>query len=155
MSLALNASASGGSGSGDIPSSVVLWLTRTSATSIATTPTKHAIAVRGCRPSFSPDAATISGDGVSPAASAAAIGSPPGSAIATFNADEGRLRGSVSRQRRITRSIVGSRSLTSEVGVVCESPGRRPVNISCNTRPSEYRSLRVVTSLPAFCSGDM
>ena len=35
-------------------------------------------------------AATISGEGVSPAASAAAIGSPPGSAAATCKADDGR-----------------------------------------------------------------
>src|SRR5215469_6180010 len=53
------------------------------------TPAKQRIAVRAEKPSFSPDAATISGDGVSPAASAAAIGSPPGSAIAIFSADEG------------------------------------------------------------------
>ncbi len=136
MSRALNASASGGNGSGARPSSVVLSASSTSATSMSTTPTKHATAVRGCSPSFSPEAATISGEGVSPAASAAAIGSPPGSAIATFSADEGRLRGSASRHRRITRSIVGSRSFTSVVGVACDSPGRFPVNISCSTRPS-------------------
>ena len=40
----------------------------------------------------SPAAATISGDGVSPAASAAASGSPPGSAAATASADAGAGR---------------------------------------------------------------
>ena len=40
-------------------------------------------AIRGESPSPTPAAATISGDGVSPAASAAASGSPPGSAAAT------------------------------------------------------------------------
>ncbi len=39
-------------------------------------------------------AATISGEGVSPAASAAAIGSPPGNAAATCKADEGLCDGS-------------------------------------------------------------
>ena len=55
----------------------------------------------------SPAAATISGDGVSPAASAAASGSPPGSAAATASAEAGRCAGSGSRQRRIARSIAG------------------------------------------------
>ena len=40
-----------------------------------------------------PAAATISGDGVSPAARAAASGSPPGSAAATASADAGPPRG--------------------------------------------------------------
>jgi hypothetical protein len=52
----------------------------------------HAIA--GRRPSVSPEAATISGDGVSPAASATARRSPPGSAAATCSADAGRFAGS-------------------------------------------------------------
>jgi hypothetical protein len=58
----------------------------------------------------SPAAATISGDGVSPAASAAASGSPPASAAATAIADDGRRAGSLSRQRTITRSTAGSMS---------------------------------------------
>jgi hypothetical protein len=41
---------------------------------------------------LSPDAATSSGDGVSPAAIAAARGSPPGSAAASCATDEGRAR---------------------------------------------------------------
>src|SRR2546422_7614615 len=48
------------------------------------------------------------------AASAAASGSPPGSAAATCNAEAGRFSGSVSRQRKITRSIKGSRSRSEE-----------------------------------------
>ena len=119
------------------------------------TPMKQAIAIWALKPSFLSDAATISGDGVSPAASAAAIGSPPGSAIATFSADDGRRFGSSSRHLRIKRSTAGSRSLTRSVGLVCVPVRRLPVNISYKTRPSEYKSLRVVTSLPAFCSGDM
>jgi len=59
-------------------------------------------------PSVLPDAATSSGEGVSPAARAAANGSPPGSAAATDNALGGRLEGSGSRQRRIALSTAGS-----------------------------------------------
>ena len=64
-----------------------------------------------------PAAATISGDGVSPAARAAASGSPPGSAAATASAEAGRSAGSCSRHLRITRSIAGSRSRTTDEGV--------------------------------------
>src|SRR5258708_35125545 len=60
----------------------------------------------------SPASATISGDGVSPAASAAASGSPPGSAAATERAEDGRRAGSASRQRRMTRSTFGSNPST-------------------------------------------
>ena len=63
--------------------------------------------------SASPAAATMSGEGVSPAARAAATGSPPGSAAATDSAEAGRLRGSGARQRRMTRSTAGSMSFTS------------------------------------------
>ncbi len=63
-------------------------------------------------------AATISGEGVSPAASAAARGSPPGSAAATASAVAGRACGSRSRQREMTRSTTGSRSGTSFEGLV-------------------------------------
>ena len=52
-------------------------------------------------PSVSPAAATNSGDGVSPAARAAASGSLPGSAAATASADAGRRAGSGSRHWRI------------------------------------------------------
>ena len=55
-----------------------------------------------------PAAATISGEGVSPAASAAASGSPPGNAAATCATDDGRCAGSFSRHLRITRSTAGS-----------------------------------------------
>ena len=47
----------------------------------------------GGTPPLSPAAATISGEGVSPAASAAASGSPPGSAAATCAAEAGRADG--------------------------------------------------------------
>jgi hypothetical protein len=51
---------------------------------------RQAQATRGRNPSVLPEAATISGDGVSPAASAAASGSPPGSAAAIGITDAGR-----------------------------------------------------------------
>ena len=66
----------------------------------------------------SPEAATISGEGVSPAAMAAISGSPPGSAAATSRTDLGRCEASFCRQRRITRSTTGSISSTSDEG--CE-----------------------------------
>ncbi len=59
-----------------------------------------------------PAAAIIWGEGVSPAASAAASGSPPGSAAATASAEDGRERGSGSRQRWITAPMAGSSSCT-------------------------------------------
>jgi hypothetical protein len=97
-----------------------------------------------------PEAATSSGDGVSPAASAAAIGSPPGSTAATARADARRRAGSGSRQRRIARSTAGSSPSTSTRGLAgvdsfcrqCSSSmleasnARRPVNSSYITRPS-------------------
>ena len=49
-------------------------------------------AFAGASAPSSPAAATISGDGVSPAASAAASGSPPGSAAATASAERGPRR---------------------------------------------------------------
>ena len=75
-------------------------------------------ATRGASPSPTPAAATISGEGVSPAASAAASGSPPGSAAATCVAEDGLCAGSFSMQRRITRSTAGSMSLTTDDGAV-------------------------------------
>ena len=57
--------------------------------------------------SWLPAAATISGDGVSPAASASANGSPPGNADETASAEDGRPAGSGSRHFRITRSMEG------------------------------------------------
>ena len=64
-------------------------------------------------------AATISGEGVSPAASAAAIGSPPGSAAATCNAEDGTLRRIFLQYNdQLPFRSAGSRSLTIEVGVV-------------------------------------
>src|SRR5450432_3112761 len=62
------------------------------------TAARTAQATRGRRLSVSPEAATISGDGVSPAASAAASGSPPANAAATCRTEDGR---SWPRQRRI------------------------------------------------------
>src|SRR5262245_38163140 len=76
----------------------------------------NAIAFDGRNASLEPDAATMSGDGVSPAASASASGSPPGSAAASANADGGRSFGLGSRHRRIARSIAESRSGTSVDG---------------------------------------
>ena len=65
----------------------------TNATSVA----RHASAIAGVIPTVSPAAATALGDGVSPRASAAAIGSPPGSAADTASADAGRSAGSFAR----------------------------------------------------------
>ncbi len=70
---------------------------------------RHATEIAGRSPSAPAASATISGDGVSPAASAAARGSPPEMAAATDRADFGRLAGSGSRQLRIARFTVGSR----------------------------------------------
>jgi predicted kinase len=53
------------------------------------TPASKTQATAGRKPSVSPEAATISGDGVSPAASAAANGSPPGNAAATCRTEDG------------------------------------------------------------------
>ena len=64
--------------------------------------------LQGRSPSFDPDAATISGEGVSPAAIAAASGSPPGNASASCATDAGRAFGSRSMQRRMRRSTTGS-----------------------------------------------
>ena len=62
----------------------------------------------GCSASVWPAAATISGDGVSPAASAAASGSPPGSAAATARADArpfARLRPQAAHDRQLDLGI--------------------------------------------------
>ena len=86
--------------------------------------------------SVSPAAASIAGDGVSPAASAAASGSPPGSAAATVERGRRPLRPDPSsRQRRITRSTAGSRSRTIDDGVVTV-----PVSCSCFRSPSVFAS---------------
>ncbi len=79
-----------------------------------------------------PAAATISGEGVSPAAIAAARGSPPGSAAATSDAVAGRFSGSLSRQRRMARSTAGSMSetwLDGVRGVVCSRTRRNSVSV--------------------------
>src|ERR1700691_1384742 len=112
--------------------------------------TKYATAILGRSPAVSPDAATICGEGVSPAASAAASGSPPGRAAATLSTVAGRADGSVSRQRRMTRSITGLRSLTTDDGrltvlslLVRDFSGdfsekaRLPVKTSYSTSPRE------------------
>ena len=70
-------------------------------------------AARRLNPAPSPAAATISGDGVSPAANVAASGSPPGSAAATASAEAGRRSGSGSRHRRMMWSIAASIALTT------------------------------------------
>ena len=64
-------------------------------------------AVRMETTSLLPAAATISGEGVSPAATVAASGSPPGNAAAAARADAGLAAGSRERQRMIARSISG------------------------------------------------
>jgi len=79
-------------------------------------------AARDENPSLDPEAATIPGDGVSPAASAAASGSPPGSAAATCATELGRARGSFSRQRMITRSTTGSMSRVISEGATGVAP---------------------------------
>ena len=72
----------------------------------ATRSSKDTEYLRGS-PSVSPWDATISGDGVSPAANAAASGSPPGSSAITESAFAGRFNGSGSRQRRMAFSTPG------------------------------------------------
>src|SRR5271166_6255884 len=103
-------------------------------------------ALLGRNPADSPDAATNCGEGVSPAASAAASGSPPGRAAATLKTFAGRAEGSFSMQRRMTRSTIGLRSLTTDeglLGVLSPSPpglaakARLPVNTSYSTSPRE------------------
>src|ERR1700726_2503624 len=76
----------------------------------------QATATRGRSPEVSPDAATNCGEGVSPAARAAAKGSPPGKAAATLKTVAGRAEGSFSKQRRMTRSTTGLRSFTTDEG---------------------------------------
>ncbi len=133
------------------------------------TPAKQRAAINGDSVPGSPAAATISGDGVSPAAIAAASRFPPGNPAATAIADGGRRAGSRSRHRKMTRSMAGSRSgmcvdRLAGSAPFCARPPRKapstasarlPVNISYNTRPSAYTSVRVVTSRPSCCSGAM
>ena len=120
-------------------------------------------------PPFPPLAATSSGDGISPAAIAAASGSPPGSAAATWTTFAGRSPGSFSRQRCIIPSTAGSISRTMPDKRLGDTwsrmrtssamdPARNtgfPVNISCRVRPNEYMSECSPTAPPASCSGDM
>src|SRR5215470_308240 len=58
-----------------------------------------------------PAAATVSGDGVSPAATAARKGLPTGSAAATSDAEDGRSSAFGARQQLMMRSITGSKPL--------------------------------------------
>jgi len=109
--------------SGDFCESTAVssWVLPTDAAKTAsrtTTDTNSARASAGRICWSLPAAATISGEGVSPAAMAAASGSPPGSAAATCAAEDGRCAGSFSMQRRIARSTAGSISLTSMEGEV-------------------------------------
>ncbi len=145
------------------------WDKKTTRSSPATTLPSRAQALAALSPPSSPAAATISGDGVSPAAIAAARGLPPGKAAATCIAERGRDAGSFSRQRRITRSTAASISGVSlEGGVGCSrkclarqsetllaSQGRLPVYSSNKTIPSEYKSLCTVAGLPSKDSGAM
>ena len=126
--------------------------------SIATARIPATIAANSDSPSaglnalVSPAAATISGDGVSPAASAAASGSPPGSAAATASADPGRSVGiafeapedhaldrriEIAHDRRGRRSCVPlSLQLRRDRSASWLRTARRPVKISKSTRPS-------------------
>ena len=71
---------------------------------IATSAATSANACSGRQPIADADAATISGDGVSPAAIAAASGSPPGSDAASWSTDAG-TRGRVALQAAHDRAL--------------------------------------------------
>ena len=107
--------------------------------------TSNDAATAGRNPPCFGAAATISGDGVSPAASAAASGSPPGKAAATCNADAGRFAESRSRQRKMTGSMSGSSSGTSSPRLVGVLSLRRSRSNSGNVDASKAR-LPVNTS---------
>src|SRR5262249_29459371 len=102
MSRAFRARISGESGNRVLRRGFVRALKTRAPISPAMMKTKHATAKRTDSAPVSSDAATISGEGVSPAASASASGSPPGSARDTSSADEGRRAGFGSRQRWMT-----------------------------------------------------
>ena len=80
----------------------------------------HAADCRRDEACFSRSGDRAAGDGVSPAAKAAASGSPPGSDAAAAATDFGRSWDSFSRQRRITRSTAGSMSSTTSDGAFVE-----------------------------------
>src|ERR1022692_3936264 len=100
--------------------------------------TRQGIEYLGASPSSLPAEATSSGDGISPAARAAASGSPPGSAAATESPFAGRRAGSGSRQRRMAFSTPGSISAAMEVMLVNRSEERR-VGKEGRSRWSPYR----------------
>ena len=151
MSRALASSTSGLSASFDWTTNDTCSESRTTPTSISRKAPRQIPPTLGVNPIFSPLAATSSGEGVSPAANAAASGSPPGSAAAICTTLPGRRVGSFSRHRRITRSIAGSMSGTTLESVLGEDSSLNftssatesarytgwPVNTSCSTRPSE------------------
>jgi len=64
----------------------------------------------------------MAGEGVSPAASAASSGSPPGSCNAIFLAEAGRAAGFFSRQLRMTRSTAAEYRATAALS----DAGSRP-----------------------------
>src|ERR1041384_3497998 len=74
---------------------VVVRESKQVATRRTTTAASNETATAGFKPPCFGAAATISGDGVSPAASAAASGSPPGNAAATCSVVAGRFAGSL------------------------------------------------------------
>ena len=78
---------------------------RTIAASATTTHAAPMSAVRREIASCRPAAATMSGDGISPAASAAASGSPPGRDPATDSTVAGRSAGSGRRHRMMAASM--------------------------------------------------
>ncbi len=90
-----------------------------------------------------PAPATISGDGVSPAATAIVRGSPPGSAAASAAADGGRFAGTGSKQRRIARSTAGSIPLICVDGLL---------GVDCCSWASSSRLLASSARLPVKSS---
>ena len=119
--------------------------------------------------SMRPAAATIAGDGVSPAASAAASGSPPGSAADTAIALAGRSAGSRERQRwidaldrRIELAPGAARHLDAVVVHAQQLGDRRRlegalagVDLEEDEAEREEVAALGLTSLPASCSGAM
>ena len=80
----------------------------------------------GAVPTVAPEAATVAGDGVSPAASASASGSPLlGNAAATSRADWLRLWGLGSRHPRMARSMVALSPSVMRDGFVISKASRR------------------------------
>jgi len=117
-SRAFSVRTSGGCLSGSRATVCARGARKIAVTNTAATHASSAMAARGRSASLGPEAARRSGDGVSPAASASASGSPPGSDTATSSADAGRRFGSGSRHLRMALSSRGLMSGISVDGVV-------------------------------------